>query len=52
MPVREPWPEIGDVNTLVLPGPHRSLAIRKHTATSPTSVPSGALVYIHGGGFT
>lgn len=47
-----PWPEIGDVNTLVLPGPHGSLATRKHTPTSPTSVPSGALVYIHGGGFT
>src|SRR5260221_7967147 len=47
-----PWPAIGAVETLVLPGPHGSLAVRKHTPTSPTSVPSGALVYLHGGGFT
>jgi acetyl esterase len=47
-----PWPEIGAVETLVLPGPHGSLAARKHTPTRPASTPSGALVYIHGGGFT
>ena len=47
-----PWPEIGAVETLVLPGPHGSLTVRKHTPTRPTSTPSGALVYIHGGGFT
>jgi acetyl esterase/lipase len=47
-----PWPEIGAVETLVLPGPHGSLAVRKHTPTSPTSAPSGAFVYLHGGGFT
>ncbi len=47
-----PWPTIGAVETLELPGPHGTLAVRKHTPTKPTSVPSGALVYIHGGGFT
>jgi acetyl esterase len=47
-----PWPEIGAVDTLVLPGPHGSLAVRRHTPTKPSSSPSGALVYIHGGGFT
>jgi acetyl esterase len=47
-----PWPEIGSVDTLVLPGPHGSLAVRRHTPTTPSSSPSGALVYIHGGGFT
>jgi acetyl esterase len=46
------WPDIGAVETLVLPGPHGSLAVRKHTPTNPTSAPSGALVYLHGGGFT
>jgi acetyl esterase len=40
------------VDTLVLPGPHGSLAVRRHTPTEPSSSPSGALVYIHGGGFT
>jgi acetyl esterase len=47
-----PWPEIGAVDTLVLPGPHGSLTVRRHVPNSPTSTPSGALVYIHGGGFT
>jgi acetyl esterase len=47
-----PWPEIGAVETLVLPGPHGSLAVRRHTPTQPSSDPPGALVYIHGGGFT
>jgi acetyl esterase/lipase len=47
-----PWPEIGAVDTLVLPGPHGSLTVRRHTPTQPSSDPSGALVYIHGGGFT
>jgi acetyl esterase len=47
-----PWPDIGAVDTLVLPGPHGSLAVRRHTPTEPSSSPSGARVYIHGGGFT
>jgi acetyl esterase len=47
-----PWPEIGSVDTIVLPGPHGSLAVRRHTPTTPSLSPSGALVYIHGGGFT
>ena len=47
-----PWPPIGTVETLVLPGPHGSVAVRRHTPSKPTSTPSGALVYIHGGGFT
>ena len=47
-----PWPAIGEVRTLVLDGPHGSLAVRRHAPTQPASVPSGALVYIHGGGFT
>ena len=28
-----PWPEIGAVKTLVPPGPHGSLTVRKHTPT-------------------
>ncbi|GAA4245240.1 alpha/beta hydrolase [Dactylosporangium darangshiense] len=47
-----PWPQIGAVETLVLPGPHGSLTVRRHTPTRPASTPLGALVYIHGGGFT
>ena len=47
-----PWPTIGAVDTLVLPGPHGSITVRRHTPSSPGSSPSGALVYIHGGGFT
>jgi len=47
-----PWPAIGSVDTLVLPGPHGSLAVRRHIPTEATSQPSGALIYIHGGGFT
>jgi acetyl esterase len=47
-----PWPTIGSVDTLVLPGPHGSLAVRRHMPTEATSQPSGALIYIHGGGFT
>ncbi|WP_405151212.1 alpha/beta hydrolase [Sphaerisporangium sp. NBC_01403] len=47
-----PWPDIGSVEHLVLPGPHGSLTVRRHTPTAPTSDPIGALVYIHGGGFT
>ena len=47
-----PWPEIGAVETLVLPGPHGSLAVRRHSPTEASSDPMGALVYIHGGGFT
>ncbi|WP_426512111.1 alpha/beta hydrolase [Dactylosporangium sp. McL0621] len=47
-----PWPPIGTVETLVLPGPHGSLTVRRHTPTRPASDPIGALVYVHGGGFT
>ena len=47
-----PWPSIGAVATLVLPGPHGSITVRRHTPSAPTSSPSGALVCIHGGGFT
>lgn len=47
-----PWPPIGAVDTLVLPGPHGSVAVRRHTPQNPASTPAGALVYIHGGGFT
>jgi acetyl esterase len=47
-----PWPEIGAVDTLVLRGPHGSLTVRRHTPAYATSDPSGALVYIHGGGFS
>src|SRR5580693_3301393 len=43
---------IAAVDTLVLPGPHGSIAVRRHTPQNPASTPSGALVYIHGGGFT
>lgn len=47
-----PWPPVGAVGTLVLPGPHGLLTVRRHTASTPGSSPSGALIYIHGGGFT
>ncbi len=47
-----PWPAIGSVRTLVLPGPHGSVAVRRHRPYNPTSTPSGALIYVHGGGFT
>jgi Stage II sporulation protein E (SpoIIE)/alpha/beta hydrolase fold len=47
-----PRPSVGAVDTLVLPGPHGSITVRRHAASSPASSPSGALVYIHGGGFT
>ena len=47
-----PWPEIKAVDTLVLSGPHGSIAVRRHLPQNPTSTPNGALVYIHGGGFT
>lgn len=47
-----PWPPVGAVDTLVLPGPHGSVTVRRHTPRTPTSTPTGALVYIHGGGFT
>jgi acetyl esterase/lipase len=47
-----PWPSVGAVDTLVLPGPHGSITVSRHTPCSPTSSPCGALVYIHGGGFT
>jgi len=40
------------IDTLVLPGPHGSIAVRRHVPTEATSRPSGALIYIHGGGFT
>ncbi len=47
-----PWPSIGSVDTLELPGPHGTLTVRRHTPARPASDPIGALVYIHGGGFT
>src|ERR1700744_6630974 len=47
-----PWPSIGGVDSLVRPGPRGSITVRRHTPSSPASSPSGALVYIHGGGFT
>ncbi|MBW0102733.1 alpha/beta hydrolase [Pseudonocardia sp. KRD291] len=47
-----PWPQIGSVEHLVLDGPHGSIPVRRHTPTNPASTPSGALVYLHGGGFT
>jgi acetyl esterase len=47
-----PWPPIGSVEHLELPGPHGSLTVRRHMPTHPASDPIGALVYIHGGGFT
>ncbi|MGI5523318.1 alpha/beta hydrolase [Micromonospora sp. CA-259024] len=47
-----PWPEIGTVDTFALPGPHGSLTVRRHTPTRASSRPTGALAYIHGGGFT
>jgi acetyl esterase len=46
-----PWPEIGSVETLVLPGPHGSLPVRVHTPRTGDG-PYGALVYLHGGGWT
>ena len=33
-------------------GTHGSITVRRHTPSTPKSRPSGALVYIHGGGFT
>jgi acetyl esterase len=45
-----PWPQIGSVDTLVLPGPHGSLAVRRHTPTESASWPRGALIHLHGGG--
>lgn len=32
-----PWPPIGAVDTLVLPGPHGSVAVRRHTPRSRTA---------------
>ncbi|MEV1174469.1 alpha/beta hydrolase [Nonomuraea sp. NPDC049784] len=46
-----PWPTIGSVETLLLPGPHGSVPVRVHTP-STGSGPYGALVYLHGGGWT
>ncbi|NEB93959.1 alpha/beta hydrolase [Streptomyces bauhiniae] len=47
-----PLPAIGSVEHLVLDGPHGSLPVRVHTPSEPAGSPCGALVYIHGGGFT
>src|ERR1700722_7804266 len=47
-----PWPPIGAAEYLGLPAPPGSLTWRRHTPTQPASDPIGALVYIHGGGFT
>jgi acetyl esterase len=46
-----PWPPIGAVETIVLAGPYGSLAVRVHTPASG-GTPAGALVYLHGGGWT
>ena len=48
----KPWPEIGSVDHLVLDGPHGSLYVRVHTPKHLSSTPAGALVYMHGGGWT
>ncbi|MFG1704734.1 alpha/beta hydrolase [Nonomuraea sp. M3C6] len=48
----KPWPPIGSVDTLVLEGPHGSLPVRVHIPTMATSTPCGALIYLHGGGWT
>jgi hypothetical protein len=36
-----PWPQVGAVDTLVLPGPHGSVAVRRHSPSSPASSPMG-----------
>ncbi|MFD7708549.1 alpha/beta hydrolase [Streptomyces sp. NPDC059785] len=47
-----PLPPIGAVEHLVLDGPHGSLPVRVHTPRTLSRTPCGALVYLHGGGFT
>ncbi|MCP2262549.1 Acetyl esterase/lipase [Streptoalloteichus tenebrarius] len=47
-----PHPPIGQVRTLVLDGPHGSLPVRAHDPRQATGAPRGALVYLHGGGWT
>lgn len=47
-----PWPPIGAVRHLVLPGPHGSLPVRRHIPSHRASSSPGALVYLHGGGYT
>ena len=55
---QKPWPQIGQVEHLVLDAPHGSLGVRVHTPSRPSGLlrwgsrPSGALVYMHGGGWT
>ena len=48
----KPWPEIGSVEHIVLDGPHGSLYVRVHTPKHLSCTPSGALIYMHGGGWT
>jgi acetyl esterase len=40
-----PWPAIGSVEHLELPGPHGSLTVGRHMPSRPASDPIGALVY-------
>ncbi|MET9775518.1 alpha/beta hydrolase [Streptomyces sp. NPDC006367] len=47
-----PLPPVGAVDHLVLDGPHGSLPVRVHSPSRPAGTPCGALVYLHGGGFT
>ncbi|GGY98749.1 alpha/beta hydrolase [Streptomyces poonensis] len=47
-----PLPSVGAVEHLVLDGPYGSLPVRVHTPTEAAGTPCGALVYLHGGGFT
>ncbi|GGL60910.1 acetylhydrolase [Streptomyces fumigatiscleroticus] len=47
-----PLPPVGAVEHLVLHGPHGSLPVRVHTPARPARTPCGALVYLHGGGYT
>lgn len=47
-----PWPSVGAVEEMRLAGPHGTLPVRVHRPSAPSSTPSGALVYLHGGGWT
>ena len=56
---QKPWPNVGSVEHLVLDGPHGSLAVRVHVPSRASggllrwgNRPRGALVYLHGGGWT
>lgn len=56
---QKPWPDVGSVEQLVLDGPHGSLGVRVHIPSRASggllrwgNRPRGALVYLHGGGWT